>query len=209
MKKSLLFQSKLEWKSRDDKLYRQCGKMLPWLGAATVINYTEDQFETFALEKVIESHGSKPLSPKPLQNLLGRDFLDCEIGDLDLEYDSQKKQLIWLDINDTVVATKFNLNRRLRLNIKAPEHRYKRQVQMTVSFNELHKHRMKNDLTLTPLESATSISEVNRARNTLSKTFHPDRHASLPPQQVEMLDDLMKDINLNVSKRKEEFKIHK
>lgn len=50
--KSLLFQSKLDWRTKDNSLYIQCSKLLTWLGASTIINYTQDEFETYKIEEI-------------------------------------------------------------------------------------------------------------------------------------------------------------
>ncbi|MBK8786096.1 MAG: hypothetical protein IPN43_06245 [Chitinophagaceae bacterium] len=118
--KSLLFQSKLDWDKKDKKLYEQCAKLLTWLGAAVVINYTQEKYEAYSLDQVFSSQGSKPSRAKLLQTMLGADFIDCTIGDSDLFYDAVKKSLTWLNNDNMYVSTKFNLNRRLKINIKAP-----------------------------------------------------------------------------------------
>ncbi len=121
IKKSLLFQSKLDWRNKDEKLYVQSSKLVTWLGAVVIINYTQEQIETYSINGVLANQGRKPTEMKPLNTLLGEDFINCLIGDTDLKYDAFAKKLIWLDKNNDIVATKFNINRRLKIKVVAPK----------------------------------------------------------------------------------------
>ncbi|WPQ63815.1 hypothetical protein SIO70_02945 [Chitinophaga sancti] len=208
MKKSLLFQSKLDWQSRDEKLYLQCSKLITWLGAATIINYTQDELESYSIEDVIANHGRKPSEMKPLIQLLGDDFINCFIGDSDLRYDAFTKRLIWLDRDNETVATKFNINRRLKINVTAPR-RFPFQetkIDKIISADEINKHQLNTDLNDFNVGNANTLKELRKIQAKLSKVFHPDRHASLPQAQVDLFSEFMKQINNELDKQKEYIK---
>lgn len=206
--KSLLFQSKLDWSNKDEKLYLQCSKLLTWLGAAILINYRQDDFETYSIDQVLSNHGLKPSINKSLQELLGTDFLDCLIGDSDLEYDAFKKKLIWLDSENCTVATKFNINRRLKIKVVAPK-RFpyeEKKIQKEILNEEISKHKLKNENSDYNIENIKTLNELRKVQNKVSLFFHPDRHSKLPDAQIDLLTDLMKYYNNKFDKQKEYIK---
>lgn len=206
--KTLLFQSKLDWKRKDKDLYVQCSKLLTWLGAVTVINYTEDEFETYKVEDIFANHGEKPVNTQPLKELLGGDFLNCTIGDGDLKYDPFTKTLSWLDVNNDVVSTKFNMNRKLKIKVKAPVRfpYQKQKVAKEIPNGNIMEHKLKNENADLKIDNAWNNKELNAIKKKASMTFHPDRHNLLPEKEKNMLDDMMKDINEEISKQKERIK---
>ncbi|MGL2965897.1 hypothetical protein [Flavobacterium sp. XGLA_31] len=195
--KSLLFQSKLEWKGKDSDLYKQCVKLLTWLGASTVINYTESEFETYKVEDIFSKHGEKPTSKENLKDTLCLDFLNCHIGDADLFYDAFSKKLTWLDIKNNYVSTQFNLNRRLKIKIKAPnKFPYETiKVDKQIPNDEIHNHKLNNENSNFNIESTWNDKELKKKINKISNTFHPDKHPELPVKEKNNLDEMMKEFN--------------
>ena len=210
-KKSLLFQSKLEWEKKDISLYKQCIKMLTWLGATTVINYTQEEFETYKIEDIFSNHGEKPQKKDTLKNTLSNDFLDCLIGDSDLHYDAFQKKLIWLDTNNDYVATKFNINRRLKINIKAPnKFPYDLlKIDKEIPNEEIPNHKLKNDNLNFNIDKTWDKSELKKTQNKVSNIFHPDKHPSLPEKEKNILNEMMKDFNHQFDLQKEKIKYKK
>jgi len=204
IKKSLLFQSKLDWVNKDQKLYLQCSKLATWLGAAIVINYTQNEIETFPVDEVLANQGRRPSEMKPLDQVLGGDFINCYIGDTDLKYDAFAKNLIWLDKNNDIVATKFNLNRRLKIKVTAPKRfPYQEQkIDKVIKPEEISQHQLKTDLNDFNISNAQTLKELKKIQNKVSMTFHPDRHTALPQAQVDLFSDLMKHFNNEFDKQK-------
>lgn len=195
--KSLLFQSKLNWTNKDKKLYEQCTKLITWLGAVTLINYTQDQFETYSLGQVLLNQGSKPEMEKKLADLLGIDFIDCKIGDSDLFYDAIKKKLIWLDYKRKFVACKFNLNRRLEFKIKAPnKYPYEEiKIDKEISAKDIYKHQLLNDNAFNNIKKIENLADLKKTKKGLSKLYHPDKHPLLLENQKVSMSEIMKHIN--------------
>lgn len=206
--KSLLFQSKLNWSNKDNKLYEQCSKLITWLGAVTLINYTDDQFETYSLGQVLLNQGAKPAMEKDLANLLGIDFIDCKIGDSDLFYDAFKKKLIWLDIYNKFVSCKFNLNRRLKINIKAPNERILENIRIDkeISKDDIYNHPLMNDNVFRDIKKVKNLSDLKSMKKELSKVYHPDSHPLLLDKQKESMSETMKNINELFEKQKVKLK---
>jgi hypothetical protein len=208
LSKSLLFQSKLNWTNKDEKLYEQCSKLITWSGAVTIINYTQDQFETYSLGKILLNQVSKPEMEKTLVDLLGIDFIDCKIGDSDLFYDAFKKKLIWLDIFKKYVACKFNLNRRLKINIKAPNEHILENITISeeISKDDIYKHPLQNDNAFKDIKKVKNFKDLTAIKKELSKVYHPDSHPLLLENQKESMSEIMKFINNLLDKQKNKIK---
>jgi hypothetical protein len=207
-KKSMLFQSKLDWKGKDEKLYLQSSKLLTWLGAVTIINYTQDQIETYAVDTVLVNQGQKPTEMKPLNELLGDDFINCFIGDSDLSYDAFAKKLIWLNNHNEVVALKFNLNRRLKIKVVAPKKfpYQDKKVEKVINADEIRKHQLNTELIDYNINNSTTLEELKKVQSKISKSFHPDRHMALPQAQLDLFSEIMKYFNNKIDKQKEYIK---
>lgn len=207
-KKSLLFQSKTDWKKKDTSLYNQCTKMLTWLGATTLINYTQKEFETFKIDDVFSNHGEKPSTKNTLKNTLSNDFLDCLIGDSDLHYNAFEKKLIWLDQKNEFVSTKFNINRRLKINIKSPN-KYpfeKLRIDKEIPNSEISNHQLMNENANYGIEKVWDKKELSKIQKKVSNTFHPDKHPNLPENAKNMLTEMMKQFNNQFDLQKEKLK---
>jgi hypothetical protein len=208
IKKSLLFQSKIDWQNRDKKLYFQSAKLITWLGAVIIINYTQNEVETYSVDRVLATQGKKPTEMKPLNQLLGDDFINCHIGDSDLKYDAFAKRLLWLDKNNNIVATKFNLNRRLKIKVIAPNRfpYQQERIDKIISNDEIRHHQLKTDLNNFNVNDAATLKDLRKVQSQVSMAFHPDRHSALPQEQVDVFTDLMKYYNNEIDKQKEYIK---
>lgn len=205
--KNLLFQSKLDWTGKDLKLYKQCVKLLVWLGAVTIINYTQTNIEVFNIEDIINEKGLKPNSKTNLQNLIGDVFLKCEIGDSDLFYNVNKKELIWLDVNDKFVSTKFSLNRRLKILVEEPKRdnpRYPKSFE-TVPNDLIYKHRLKSNFFKNKVLSIVDPLKQKIIKNQMSHIFHPDKHNKLT-EGKNILTNIMQEINNLIKTPKKKLK---
>jgi hypothetical protein len=188
--KSLLFQSKTEWKT-DATLLNQAGRLSTWREAAIFINYTSQDFYAYSIDSVLASRG-KELDAKnklTLKEAFTKYFLNCRIGSMDIRYDSSHRRLIWRDLRGAVVATQFSIPNRFRLQIRSPNANKKVDFEKLVPLNEIHDHRLQAapDEMLMPLLSE-NMESAKRRKRLLSMTYHPDRYS----EQDELLRDLMK-----------------
>lgn len=112
-KKSLLFQAKKDW-DNDPSLVVQCIKLSTWREAAFILNYTETAFEAFSIDTVLRAQGNKSKSyhNKALADFLGKDFLECLVGDINMSYDPKARKLRWRAMTGEVVATVFDIKHR-------------------------------------------------------------------------------------------------
>jgi len=203
--KSLLFQSKLGWKNKDNKLYQQCIKMLPWRGASTIINYTETEIETFDVDEIVKLHGKKPVKFKSIQELLGKDFLFCKIGDNDLLYNARRKILLWIDKDKNPVGVKFNIKNRLKIKIKEPKrskfYPFKKFKQL--SNDEIYKHRLDSNLEKDKINKIKTLKELSEQKVNSLHTFHPDKHSNLLESQKITLNNITQE-NISLLEIKKE-----
>ena len=120
-------------------------------------------------------------------NFLSEIFIECLIGDLDLEYDARAHRLIWISHNGEKVNTKFSVKNRFSLEVVPPEYNdsdYGREIPLS----EIYNHRMQfSPEDLFSLQGAFSTKELRKARNKYALAYHTDR--------TNELDDLLMQIN--------------
>jgi hypothetical protein len=205
-RKSLLFQAKNDWTS-DKSVYHQSIKMSNWREAAFVINYTENKIESFFLDDAISNQGAKPKKSKgmPLSNFLADHFLPCKIGDTDLEYDAKRKILVWRNMENEWISTKFIAKNRIRFNIKIPErNNFKFERSDLISNSDIHKHRMKADVQdILAVNILGNEKEIKKAKNDMLGIYHTDRHEKISDFLLDILKKRSQEINEAVQKTKE------
>jgi len=112
--KSVIFQAKKEC---NENIPEQLKKMKETAqNGNMVIVYTDDGYYGIKGE---EYQNSKNLenNAKRIGNYLGEDFIDCKIGLWEMDYDANKKELVF----PTHRTTKINLLHRLKIEIKKEE----------------------------------------------------------------------------------------
>jgi len=186
-KKSVLFQSKNDLKT-DRELFNQSLKLSTWREAAFVLNFTPDKIESFYLDDVIKSNGTRRniVNSFELYDFLCNVFLECLIGDMDLEYDGRTHRLTWLTQSNNKVNTKFAVKNRFSLKVVPPKYKDD-SYGAEIPNSEVHNHRMKfspEDLFL--LEYTFTKKELTKARNKYAQIYHSDVNNDL--------DELMKHI---------------
>lgn len=191
-KKSLLFQSKKEWSDVNPSLFEQCIKLSTWREAAFVLNYTPNEFQTFSLDDVIRSRGSRANAQQPekLETFLSTNFLDCLIGDTDLVYDAVSNRLHWRAFSGEIVTTKFTVGSRVSINVEAPKRGGKldKGGHKEVPNVEIYNYRMQADEEeMLSLRPHYTKEDVKRARTTFALAYHPDKH----PEADELLKDIL------------------
>ena len=197
-KKSLLFQAKKEWHTSDNSLFRQCIKLSTWREASFVLNYTPTSFEAILIDDVIRSRGSREdiAIIYNLANFLGTDFLDCEIGDNDLEYDAIARRLIWRSYNGETVGTIFLPKSRIRLKIKSPQIGDTRRGYREIPNSEIHNYRMgAYPEDILSLKSHYTQQELTNARRSFALAYHLDRIDTLDELNKSILNRRMQEAN--------------
>ncbi len=197
--KSLLFQSKLDWKT-DSNLLAQSIKLSTWREAAFVINYTQKGFQAILIDDAIKSKGkySENVGTVPLERFLDENFVACLIGDTDLKYDAISRKLFWRSMNGQVVCTKFHAGHRFRLNVNSPRHKLHsdRTVDKEISPDEIHDHRMSaTEEEILSLEGQHTEKGAKTARRTLALTYHPDKFNAIDEYLKSILNRRMGEVN--------------
>jgi hypothetical protein len=197
-KKSLLFQAKKEWHNTDKSLFSQCIKLSTWREAAFVLNYTPNVFEAILIDDVIRFRGSRANigNVSNLVNFLGNDFLDCEIGDNDLEYDAIARRLIWRSYNGQTVGTMFSPKSRIRLKINSPKRRDMRSGYREVPNSDIYDNRMEaSPEDILSLKAQYTQQDLKKARRALALAYHLDKLDALDELNKQILNRRMQEIN--------------
>lgn len=198
-KKSLLFQAKNNWTS-DRLLYNQCIKLSIWREAAFVLNYTPHEFQAFNIDDAIKSRGVKLQAGNkyPLDIFLGETFLNCKVGDTELDYDARRRLLIWRAYNDDIVAANFSLGSRFTLEIHPPKRKpsHYRNITKYLKDDEIYNHRMKAaEEEILALDSNYTEKDINKARRTMSLSYHTDVNHGLDSTLKRILTQRSQEIN--------------
>ncbi|WP_298893447.1 J domain-containing protein [uncultured Psychroserpens sp.] len=197
-KKSILFQSKQNWVS-DSKLIEQCVLLSTWREAAFVLNFEPDKYEAFELDFILNNKGKKPneYESRSVDDFLGNEFLNCDIGDSDLLYDARRRLLKWRSQEGLVVGTKFSIPQRLALKIKAPIPGTETSYDKEISNNEIHNHRMDSRVDeILSLPKNYTMDQLNKSRKKMAALYHPDKYSHLSDLEQAILNRRMQEINM-------------
>jgi hypothetical protein len=203
-KKTLLFQSKKDW-TFDNNLVEQAIKLSTWREAAFIINFSENSFEAIDLDSILVSRGHRTenIRSKSLDKFIGEDFLNCIVGDFDLSYDAVSRKLIWRNMDDEIVATKFSIPQRITIKIDAPNHtKYKK----IIKNEEIYNHRMyASEEDILSLEENYSEKDIKKARDKNAKIYHLDTNNNNNPFLNSILNRRMQEVNNSYEKIKNKF----
>jgi hypothetical protein len=194
-RKSLLFQAKKEWAS-DELLLSQALKLSTWREAAFLVNFTPAGFEAYSLDDVIKSRGkhNSKLAPTPLSTVIGRDFPNCTLGDTELHYEHPSRQLSWKNHRGAIVATKFEVKHRIRLNVQPPNRR--RYIDTHVDPKDIHLHRMHAEYhDLLGVSKGASKQEIQKAKRAAALVYHPDKFPGIDEILRNMANRRMQEAN--------------
>lgn len=191
-KKSLLFQSKINWLD-DVNLIKEAIKLTTWREASFILNFTASEFEAIDLDSIIASRGKRneKIRVISLDKFIGTTFLDCIVGDVDLKYDAVARRIIWRTTSGQIVATKFSIPQRISIQIIAPDIMYGHNFNYDkeISNDEIHDHRMEaSEEEMLSLGDNYSAAELKKARASKALIYHSDAHTF----GDEFLDGLMK-----------------
>ncbi len=179
-KKSILFQSKIDW-SNDPNLIKEAIKLTTWREAAFILNFTSKEFEAIDLDSVIASRGKRTdiIKPVRLDKYIGTTFLDCIVGDVDLKYDGRSRRLIWRTIEGQIVATKFSIPHKIAIQVIAPNitHGHNLQFDKEIKNEDIHNYRMDaSEQEVLSLDEKYSDTELKKARKSKIQIYHPDTY---------------------------------
>jgi hypothetical protein len=197
-KKSILFQSKVDWKD-DSNLIKEAIKLTTWREAAFILNFTQTEFEAIDLDTIIASRGKKPqkMTSIPLDRFIGRNFLDCLVGDIDLRYDAVSRKLVWRATSGQIVATKFSIPQRFVIKVSAPNKLLGNNVnfEKEIKNEDIHNYRMgATEEEMLSLSDSYTNAELKKARASKALIYHSDTH--------DFGDDLLNEI---MKRRMQEF----
>ncbi|HBG17885.1 MAG TPA: hypothetical protein DDY32_00995 [Desulfobulbaceae bacterium] len=194
-RKSVLFQSKTDW-TTDVDILKQSLLLSTWREAAFVLNYTEDAYETFSVDEVIKARGKKPEKGLPLQKTLSDHFLECKIGDTELEYDVRWRRLSWRTSAGIRVATQFSIPQRIRIRIQAPGQSPSASYDKIIPTDQVHDHRMQasHREIFQNLLSEEDV-QLKKLKRELSLTYHPDLFQNFEDIFKEIAKRRMQEIN--------------
>lgn len=196
-KKSLLFQSKIKNRNEGD-LLEQSIKLSTWREAAFVLVFAEDKYSAIPIDAVIESRGKlRKIEGIFLNKYLGTDFLNCTVGDDELNYDARKRQLRWRTHRDEIVAADFSVGHRISVEVNAPKVRKSSpEIEDTLERNRIHESRMKADRAeLLTFLGDTEVIDGRRRRRRPETIYHPDRFSGLDQSLIDILTRRTQEFN--------------
>ncbi|MCE7060810.1 J domain-containing protein [Dyadobacter sp. CY343] len=198
-KKSILFQSKIDWRD-DPNLLKQAIKLTTWREAAFILNFTASKFEAIDLDSVIASRGKRSASIRStnLDEYIGSNFLDCIVGDVDLGYDATSRKLIWRAKNGETVAIKFSIPQRIKIQISAPNriHGNNLNYNKEIGVDEIHNYRMDaSEEEILSLSEGYSAKDIRKALATQALAYHPDKQSFSDALTENLMKRRMQEIN--------------
>lgn len=94
--KGLPFQSKMNWKGSNKKLYEQAVLMQNQVGSGIVIDFSATNYMACPASDVVATLGNRKAvnqlgAVKPLGQMLGNDFIECRVGTTGFFFDAEKE----------------------------------------------------------------------------------------------------------------------
>lgn len=195
--KSILFQSKMKGSSSAG-LVEQCARLSTWREAAFVILYGDDGFDATTIDATLQTRGAVETAPvQPLASFLTDEFLACHVGDNDLRYQSEKRQLSWRTINQETVAVRFPIAHRFRLKVTPPKRGHREPwIERHIAPSEVHRYRMEVGAEdLLKVQSRPEIVAPSAVIRSLSKIYHPDLFGQFSPETQELVKVRLQEFN--------------
>jgi len=175
-RKSLLFQAKKNWR-KDSLILEQAIKLTTWKEAAFILNYTDNRFEAVDLADAIRRGGSKPGDAISLDEYLGHWFLDCLVGDTDLSYDARARLLRWKTLSGEIVAIRFPLKRRFRIDVATLPIGTAARL---IPSSKVHEYRMNARAEeILSIPDHPSSEDLKLAKKRVASLYHPDKFPEL------------------------------
>ncbi|MEP7125042.1 MAG: hypothetical protein ABJE95_29195 [Byssovorax sp.] len=120
--KGLLFQSKNQWKGRNEKLLNQVGDMEKFLpGGGAVFDYGPNGYKACDAVSAIQADGRRNLVPESnlltLSDYLVDRFMECKTGTRGAYYDAARNVLIIPDRSNGFDEQRFFVESRFRIEV--------------------------------------------------------------------------------------------
>jgi hypothetical protein len=201
-KKSLLFQAKTSAEGGKHTL-EQLVKLTTWREAAFVLLYRPTGFRALPIDDALAARGRfSGVNGVPLESYLGGEFIDCEVGDNELQYDAQHRRLYWRSMDGERVAIEFSIPHRIKISVRAPRGRRRsRNFDRLVRPEQLHEFRMEaTEAEMLSLGRYAEESLVKQAQRRLSLTYHPDKFSELDIFLQQLMTRRMQEVNASADK---------
>jgi hypothetical protein len=191
--KSALFQAK---NGRGDprSILAQAAKLRTWEQAAFFIRYERAGYSGFGLQDAVRQVLARSREGEmPLANFLMERFVACLVGDTELRYDPESRELTWLASENRLVRTSFAVRHAIEIRVIGPKHGYRGN---RISVDELNDHRMDaTDEEILGLDGDLTSANVRRAKREAAKILHSDKHQQLEQGLVRLFDLWMQEKN--------------
>lgn len=200
--KSALFQAKLDTESGQD-LFKQAIALTTWREAAFVLVYSETGYRAVPLDDVVRARGRMARGTgSSLAGYLGTEFLECTVGDNELQYDPRGKRLIWRTMDGQVVGVPFQTKHRIGIRVEAPRWGEVRLgVDRIIAPDQIHDFRMQaTDDELLSLQGVPEDQALKKAQKRLALAYHPDRMNELDELHRAILNRRMQEVNAAVGR---------
>ncbi|MEL7339492.1 MAG: hypothetical protein AAGM67_03325 [Bacteroidota bacterium] len=195
-RKAALFQSKMP-RSDTKRLVQQTARLSNWREAAFILSFGETEFRGLTIDEALAARGKIASIGRPLATFLTEMFINCKIGDSDLEYFARERVLRWRDQSGGLVAVEFPVKHRIQLSLTPPRRRDSPfWNSKKIDPHDIHRHRMdanSQDL-LSDLGARSKVSSPSRPK-ALMRAYHPDFWLSADKEVREILEVRMKEFN--------------
>lgn len=195
--KSILFQSKMAGAGGRD-LVDQCARLSTWREAAFVMLYAPTGFRAITLDAVLQEKGKVENAPSDkLASFLTQQFVGCRIGDNDLRYRPETRELSWYSVNDETVGVRFSIPNRLRLKVMAPRRNDGYLwIDKRIEADQLHRHRMKSALEdVLRVQHDETGQLPSKAFYQLARVYHTDLFNDFSSETRELLNARLQEFN--------------
>ncbi len=194
-RKSLLFQAKIDWRN-DPNILEQAIKLSNWREAAFMLNFKPDRIEAISLDATVRSRGRMPadIVSKRVDEYIGQDFLNCDVGDQDLYYDLDKRVLRWQTMNGDIVSAPFSIKHHLGIKIASPN--VKAFYGRIIDRDEIFNNRMNaSPEQVLSLPSSPTDRDIRKAQALMARTYHTDTLSFNDPLMERLANNRMQDAN--------------
>lgn len=195
-RKAALFQAKMGGRGGRD-LLRQSLKLTTWREASFVVNYDQQGYGAAHLDDVIRAGGrSSPVEQMSFADFLGREFLDCRVGDPDLRYDAPRRRLEWRDETERRISVPFAVGNRLRVRAQTLPPVPSSAHPTDVHPSDLASHRMlARPEEVLMVEIGAGPEEISEAAQRQLSTFAICQGLDLGDEYQRLIDQQLRDVH--------------
>jgi hypothetical protein len=184
--------------------------MTTWREAAFILNYTQNEYEAIDLDSAILSKGKRDANMKtvPLDKYIGENFLNCQVGDMDLWYDAKARVLTWRNVSNELVSMKFSIPSRISVKVIAPIRKVNDFYHgKEINESELPDNRMDASAEdILSLNDGYTSKELRSARADKARIYHLDANAQEDNSINEFLNRRMQEANMAIEELRKRSK---